>query len=515
MQISPLSRPYTPVSPEVETRRYRLGQIRDERRKRERERMLREAERRGDEIRAECQRLTGFIRNAWHVLEPAAPYVEGWAIEAMCEHLEAVHAVEILRLLMNVPPGMMKSLLTGVFFPAWEWGPKDMPHLRFLGTAHKETLAIRDNVKMRRLVESEWYRALWPDVRLVRDQNAKGRFENTKTGFRIASAFSAMTGERGDRVQLDDPHNVKGAESEAEREDTLFNFRETLPTRMNDHKRSAIIVIMQRLHEGDVSGEIIAQHPEYTKLILPMRFEPARRCTTSIGFTDPRTKEDELLFPERFGEEEVEQLEKDLAQYGTAGQLQQRPTPRQGGLFMVERIKIVKAPSARIVASVRYWDKAGTEGGGKYTAGVIVHRLADRSYLIGHAVRGQWSAGRREEMIKKYGTLDGPRVRQWVEQEPGSGGKESAESTIQNMAGLVVRADLVSGKGSKVARAEPLAVQIEGRNVAILEGEWNRDFIEELRLFPRGKYSDQCDSASGAFNKVALTGVDYDALARW
>ena len=151
-----------------------------------------------------CQRsLAEFAQQAWHVLEPSTPLKWGWCLDAICEHLEAVNSGQIKRLLMNVPPGSMKSLLTGVIFPAWEWARGEQEY-RYLGTAHNQTLAVRDNMKCRRLIQSEWYKSMFA-VELTSDQNAKTKFENSKTGFREAMSFTGMTGSRGDRVILDDP----------------------------------------------------------------------------------------------------------------------------------------------------------------------------------------------------------------------------------------------------------------------------------------------------------------------
>lgn len=274
--------------------------------------------------------LVDFAKMVWPLLEPATPLKWGWALDAICAHLEAVTRGEVLKLLMNVPPGTMKSLLTNVIWPAWEWGPAGKPHLRHIGTAHKQDLAIRDSLKCRRLIQSRWYQERWPTV-LASDQNAKTKFENDKTGFMEAMAFKSMTGSRGDRVRLDDPISADDANSEAELLAAELTFTEALPTRVNNDK-SAIVVIMQRLHEDDVSGLILEQDMGYVHLMLPMRFEADRRCETPI-FIDPREEDGELLFPERFDEDAVERLEKNMTQFAVAGQLQQRPEPRGGGII--------------------------------------------------------------------------------------------------------------------------------------------------------------------------------------
>lgn len=443
--------------------------------------------------------LAEFVKMAWHVLEPGTPYIHGWHIDAMCEHLEAVTNGEINRLLINVPPGTMKSMLTSVLWPAWEWGPADIPHLRIVGASHEQGLAIRDARKMRLLISSDWYQERWPTA-LVGDQNQKTKFENDSTGFRQACAVSSMTGNRGDRVIWDDPHSVEASLSEAHRETAIRVFQETLPTRLNNPEKSAIIIDMQRLHENDVSGYILENDFGYEHLMLPMEFEPDRKCVTSIGFEDPRKEVGELLFPERFPAEVVERDKRVMGAYATAGQLQQRPAPRTGGFFAWENLQIVAAPP-KLTQIVRYWDKAGTEGGGARTAGVKMGKGDDGCWYVLGVVKGQWAAPKREKTIRAVAEMDGKGVDIWIEREPGSGGKESAESTVKNLAGFKIRAEPVTG--SKEVRAEPYSVQVEAGNIKLVKGEWNHDFIEEHKTFPKGKFKDQIDAASGGFNKLA------------
>lgn len=448
-----------------------------------------------ERVRAERARrsLREFARQAWPLLEPQTPLKWGWAVDAVCEHLEAVTRGEIRRLLINVPPGTMKSLLTSVIWPAWEW--IGQPHLRYLGTAHKQDLAVRDNTKCRRLIQSDWFQRHWPTT-LTGDQNAKTKFENASTGFREAMAFASMTGSRGDRVILDDPHSVDDANSRVKLASDVLTFREALPSRVNN-ERSAIVIIMQRLAEGDVSDA--ALELGYDHLMIPMRYEGNSKFV--IG-SDPRTEDGELMFPERFSEDAVQELERSLGTYGAAGQLQQRPAPREGALFEWQKAEVVDAHPAILRQVIRYWDKAGTKDGGAYTAGVKMGLGSDGLFYVLDVIRGQWAAPERERVIKTTAGLDGQTTRIWIEQEPGSGGKESAESTIRNLAGYTIKAERPTG--DKVTRADPFAVQVEAGNVKILRGPWNKDYFDEMKVFPNGKYKDQIDASSGAFNKLAV-----------
>lgn len=446
-----------------------------------------------------CRRsLAYFARRAWPILEPATPLKWGWALDAICQHLEAVSHGEINRLLMNVPPGTMKSLLTGVIWPAWEWGPQGLQAHRFIATAHKQDLAVRDNMKCRRLIQSDWFQARWP-VALTSDQNAKTKFENGQTGFREAMAFASMTGARGDRVILDDPLSVDDANSHAALLAAERTFLEALPTRVNN-ERSAIVVIMQRLHERDTAGLILSKGLPYTHLMLPMRFEADRRCESGIGFTDPRETDGDLLFPERFPEPVVAELERTLGGYASAGQLQQRPAPREGGLFKRHWFEVVDAVPAG-ARRCRAWDLAATEGGGDWTAGVRV-AVADGVFYVEDVQRAQLSPGGVERLLTATASADGTGISIRLPQDPGAAGKTDAASKIKLLVGYDVRAKPVSG--SKEQRAAPAAAQVEAGNVKLLRGGWNDMFLDEISLFPGGAHDDQVDAFSDAVSELAL-----------
>jgi predicted phage terminase large subunit-like protein len=198
----------------------------------------------------------------------------------------------------------------------------------------------------------------------------------------------------------------------------------------------------------------------------------------------------------------LEDQEARMGQYGYAGQFGQNPVPPGGGMFKVDHFQIITQIPAeyRIISTIRYWDKAGTAGGGAFTAGVKMCRLTSNEWLVLDVKRGQWSSNERERIIKETAIADGVNTEIWMEQEPGSGGKESAEGTIRNLAGFVVKAECPTG--DKVNRADPYSVQVNIGAVYIFTGLWNKAFISEHRDFPFGKYKDQVDATAGAFNKL-------------
>jgi len=446
-----------------------------------------------------CKSLSEFTKRSWKHFDPQ-PYVHGWHMDALAEHLEACASGEITRLLINVPPGTSKSTATNVIFPSWLWGPYGWPEARFIGASYEQGLAIRDSRRNRQLIESEWFQERWP-LALATDQSEKKNFENTKQGFRQASAVKSMTGKRGDFVVWDDPLNPEQANSEVERDTANRVFAETLPSRLIDPQKSVIIIIMQRLHENDVSGYILSRDLGYEHLCLPMEFEPKRKCSTSIGFTDPRSTENELLFPERFPAEVVERDKKVMGSFAVAGQFQQRPVPREGGMFKHSWFNIVKAVPIG-TKFLRGWDlAASTKSNSPYTAGVKIGKTPEGRFVIADAKRERLDAGGVRRLIRNTAAQDGVSCLISVPQDPGQAGKAQAQDIVRDLAGFTARYSPESG--DKATRADPLAAQAEAGNVDLLEGEWNMTFLDEICAFPNGKYMDQVDAASRAFNELA------------
>lgn len=501
--------------------------------------------------KADCEAsLPFFIRRFWHVLEPARPVVWSWHLDVICEHLCAISRGEMIRLLINLPPGMMKSLVM-VFWTAWEWGPSNQAHIRVVNFSYSSSLTLRDNRRLRRLIGDPTYQKWWGDrVQVNPNLDSQVLFELRRTGFSLATSVGGVgTGERGDRIKVDDPHNVKTGESEAVRSTTVEWFSETLTTRMIDPSNSTIMVIMQRVHEKDVSGYILASDLGYEHLMLPMEFEPERRCYTSLkrGNAEPiyarylggrqmwlpegwrperasdlpllddyrkaetrevypqdiRTEEGELLAPGRFPPEVVERDKKALREYAVAGQFQQRPAPRGGLLFNRSAFRYTKVVPAGTIF-VRHWDLAATEekvmGRGARTAGVLLGYTPSKDYIIVDCDTVMERDPRPH--VRRVAEADKQRwgkVHISIPQDPGQGGKVTASDYVKMLNGYNVSAQPERG-GDKLDRAEPLAAQVEAGNVYILEGgSWIPGFLDEVSRFPTGSRKDIVDSMSGGY----------------
>lgn len=398
---------------------------------------------------------------------------------------------------MNVPPGSMKSLLSGVIWPAWEWGPRSLPHLRHLGTAHKQDLGVRDNMKCRRLIQSRWYQERWP-VNIVGDQNAKTKFENDATGFMEAMAFASMTGSRGDRVRLDDPHSVDDANSVAKLSADVTTFREALPSRVNNDK-SAIVIIMQRLNEADVSS--VAIELGYDHLCIPMRYEPGHSKSV-VGAPDPRKAEGELMFPERFPEEQVAELEATMGSYAVAGQLQQRPSPRGGGIIKEAWYRHYREspPLEWRAIYVDTAQKTGQEN--DYSVFQCWGRSTTGQAVLLDQERGKWEAPDllekgRNFWFKHKASHPAPLRAMKVED------KVSGTGLIQTLRREGVSIIPIQRNRDKVSRGHDAAPFIEAGNVLLPEWtDWLDGFTQESNSFPAGAHDDQLDPMFDAIADV-------------
>jgi phage terminase large subunit-like protein len=304
--------------------------------------------------------FAAFCKAAWHVIEPGKGLVWNWHMDIVCAHMQAVAEGKIRRLIVNVPPRSAKSNLISVLFNAWAWASN--PSKQFLTVSHEEGLAIRDAQRTRLLVRSDWYQARWGgSFSLAGDQNEKKFFQTSANGHRNAVGINAgVTGKGGDIILVDDPHSFKGATSTAERQTTLDAYDMAISTRLNSPSDGAIVVIMQRLNGADLTGHLLKGTEHWDVVILPMRYEGKRYSSPlGSGFDDPRAKDGELLMPERFPEETVEALELRLGD-GAAGQLQQRPVSRGGGVLKEKWWKVWDRPLPHCEHVFLSWDTAFT-----------------------------------------------------------------------------------------------------------------------------------------------------------
>lgn len=462
------------------------------------------------DIRTEKARrsLREYVRQAWHVAEPATPFVGGWHLDAITEYLEAVSRGEIRQLLINVPPRSTKSLQVAVFWPTWEWATH--PETRWLFSSYALSLSIRDSLKCRRLIESPWYQERWGSAyQLTGDQNVKSRYDNTRSGLRLSTSVdSGITGEGGTRLVVDDAHSVREAESEAVRESTLEWWDQVMSTRLDDPKTGSRVIVMQRVHEMDLAGHVLEQGG-WEHLMLPMEYEPKRQCVvhrTVAGkvieeHPDPRTIEGELLCPERFGAAEIAEYKANLGSRGYAGQMQQRPAPAGGGIIKTAWFQRRPLSTEKPLATYQFFDTAFTKNKtSDYSACGTVFEYPDR-WRLDDLWYGRLEFPELKREAKRLYERDRPHA---VIIETETSGtillQEWRRESRLPILGYNPQRD-----GDKVARAYAVTPLLEAGKVEIpIDAPWVDAFLHQCAIFPNGQHDDFVDVLTSALINLGV-----------
>ena len=486
--------------------------------------------------------LIDFFEAAWPHFDPA-PFVPGWHLGAIAEHLQAVAEGQIRRLLINVPPRHSKTLITSVAFPAWVWArcpdrdiPLIGPQVKFMCLSYGDDLAMDNATLARRLVSSEWYQQRWGDrVKIARDQDAKNKFDTTAGGTRISASFGAGVLGRGADIKIiDDPHKVDEAESELTRERVIRTYDGTLKSRVTDPRISAEITIMQRLHEADLSGHILDDE-DVVHLMLPAEYDPARHCVTVLGWEDPRTDEGDMLWPRRFGPDELAPFKRNP--YEWSGQWQQQPVPRGGGIIKRDWWQLWDGDVARKYGLDWFDDELNEDGsirerGNKeFPPFDLVIASLDTAYTTktendpsALTVWGGWhdKQGNRKWMLafaweerlelhtlvkKTAETCNKYKVDRLLIEA-----KASGHSVAQEIARLYGRekfgVQLIDPKQTdKVARAHSVVAMFAGNMVWAPETRWSDRVIDQCTSFPRASHDDLVDSVTQALRWLRDNGV--------
>lgn len=472
-----------------------------------------------DEARELERSLRAFVRAAWHVVWPATTYVHGWHIDAICDHLEAVSRGEIRRLQIWVPPGTMKSTLTSIMWPAWEWATR--PQLRYITASYDLDLAQDFAVKSRDLLRSAWYQTRWPHVLLKRDQDLKRSYANTAGGTRmVSSPSSTATGRHGDRILIDDPLNAREVASEAKLAEVADWHDGTLSTRFADPKTGVEVIIQQRLAERDLAGHVIAAAAhEWTVLCLPEEYEP-RHPYAWDG--DPRNVEGELLWPDRVGDPEHLARLLELGPHRAAGQLQQRPAAREGAIlkragwkFFPKRWLDDDEPGLPQFRSiVQSWDTAFKDKtSSDYVVGQVWGVAGADLYLL-RVTRDRLSLSLTKAAMREltsWTRARWPMLPERILIEKSANGVEIIEELKRELRGVTP----VVASVSKIARAEAAEPALAAGNVYVpgqaepddpsgynsaVTPAWAAQLIEEAATFPNGDHDDSVDAFTQAVN---------------
>ncbi len=437
--------------------------------------------------------LPEFIRQAWPVIEPGTQYVDGWHIHLIGEYLQAVNEGQIKRLIINIPPRFMKSIEATVCYPVWTW--IKAPEKRFIKVSYSDNLSRKHNVLARDIIRSPWYQANWGDRFCLKDDtNRQTEFKNDSHGMMYStSTGGSLTGEGGDVIIVDDPQNPLMANSETERQASINFFKNTLQTRLNDPKNGAIIIIMQRLHENDLTGYILSEQLGYDHICLPAIAEQRTVVTFPISGKEIIREEGDVLNPDRFGAEILDGLKKSMGSSQFAGQFQQTPAPAEGVIFKREWLgnffKPAGAPHQTIL--IQSWDMAFTKSEGSAKVAGFVMGRSGSSIYIHDLVNDKMSF---TESVAAVRTLSGkwPRARAKVVENKANG-PAIVDLLKKEIPGMVE----FNPKGSKEERAISVTPYFEAGNIWFPDPAthpWVEDLIRDLLIFPKGTYKDTVDA---------------------
>lgn len=467
--------------------------------------------------------LTGnlhqFVQIAWEHVEPNAPFVDGWHIGAQCEHYQAIEEGQIKWLLVNIPPGCSKSRISGVFWPIWAWLRK--PHLRWGHYSFDATNTLQQSRDSLALMNSLWFQERWGEkIKFPDREPAEGSYFNTEGGWRFANSVEGKaTGKHFHRQVIDDPIKPRDVTDVA-----LANTKKwlsgTMATRWaRGAEHTARAIVMQRLHEDDTSAQAIADG-RYVHLMLPMHFDPKRKCSIGVtGFEDPRTEEGELLCPDFMTPEVIKDLTKDLTEQEATAQLEQNPTGQTGVIFKDEYF--------------RYWLHEGSDAGARFdqqvpprgwillpkkmdliwqswdftfkdtkTADFVVGQVWGRKgpdFFLLYQVRDRMDFPASLTAIKATTKL-WPKARTKLVED-----KANGSAIISSLKSRMFGVEEVEPEGGKEARASAVAPLHKSGNVYYPDPdmpgfEWVKGHVAEMKAFPFGKYDDQVDCESQALN---------------
>ena len=457
-----------------------------------------------------------FVVQAWPVLEPSTRFLANWHIELVGAHLMAVTAGETSRLVINLPPRYMKSLLVSVFWPCWEW--IQAPETRWLFASYSESLSTKLSLDRRTLLQSPWYQARFGDrVQLTVDQNEKTEYRNRRGGVMVATSVGGTaTGKGGNRIVVDDPHNPLQAESDRQRQEGIDFFFGTLSTRLDDKRRGAIVVVGHRLHHRDLSAVCLERH--YTHLCLPAEAETAETIRFPRSRRVHRREVGALLWPEREGAAELAAQKVALGAHAYAGQYQQRPSPREGHLFQRAWWRYYDA-LPRLDRVAQSWDLAFKDGEDHdFVVGLVAGQRGADIYLLDRVkahLSFQRTCAAIHALVSRY-----PRTGA-VYIEDKANGPAVIDALQHQVPGLIA----VNPEGGKFSRAWACEPRVEAGNVYLPrstqpngtpmpERAWVEDFIEQLAIFPKGEHDDDVDAFTQLLVQWASpAGPPYDVDA--
>jgi predicted phage terminase large subunit-like protein len=442
--------------------------------------------------------LREFVLKAWKVIEPATPLQLNWHHELILEHLEAAFNRQVTRLVINIPPRELKSILSSVLWPDWCW--TRAPWTRWVFTSYSLSLSTEFSVKRRRILRDEWYQRHWGrSVKLADDQDLKTEFENLQTGKMTAtSTGGTLTGKGGDFIVMDDPQNPQMAESEAERKQTNDFYSNTLLSRLNDKRLGVIVLIQQRLHADDTTS-LVLKEGGWEHVCIQAMASQRKAYSFPVSNRVIELAEGDLIQSSRSGLAEFNQMRKAMGSRTHDAQYQQQPTAEQGNIFKRHWWRFYKDAPTKFDFVIQSWDltfKDTTDSA--YVSGQVWGVLGSNKYLLDEVHAKLDYPGTKRAMLSLRDKWPSTNVT-LIED------KANGPAIIADLKGTVPGLIAVTPNGDKVVRAVAVTSTVEAGDCWLPSPEsapWVTEFVSEVAAFPEAKLKDRVDAMSQALSRM-------------
>lgn len=458
-----------------------------------------------DLYRAPDISLREFVSKAWEIIDPANPLIPGWHVDYLCEYLELVTNGEIKKLLINIPPRNGKSNLVTIIWPVWSWIQR--PSLRWIFCSYSASLSTKHSVDRRNIIESDWFQKNWGGVvHLSDDQNQKQEYSNTARGHMIATSVGGtVTGKGGDVIVEDDMLNPQMAESEAERKASNSMHSHVLSNRLDNPKFGAKVLVEQRTHVDDVSGNILRKEQGWTHVKLPLMFEKKTIITFPQSKREVEMEDGDFLNPTRQGKPEFDDAKRTMGTRAFVAQYQQEPTAEEGNILKRGWWQYWRGSYRDLVLDhyIQSWDMNFKETKkGSYVVGQVWGRKGARYYLLDE-VRARMDFS---DTLAAFVNLSArwPMAIDKIVEDKANG--PAVESALKSRIDGII---LQQPYGGKVSRAQAVSPLVEAGNVFLpdpTENSWVADFIEECAAFKgvSGEVNDRVDAFSQALMRLRM-----------
>jgi len=438
--------------------------------------------------------ISAFIQKTFETINTETEYIHNWHIDLISTYLSEIYKGNIKRLIVNIPPRSLKSISISVAFPAWILGQN--PSARIIVASYSEVLSLKHSTDCRLVVSSDWYKEVFPNFQINPKQNEKYKFATTKNGYRFATSVGgSLTGEGGNYLIIDDPHNPQQIMSEKYRQKTLNWFSNTFSSRLNDKKKGVIIIVMQRLHPNDLTGYLLSKGENlWHHLSIPAIAEKNEKI--SIGGFRKCRKKGELLHSQRESKKEIERIKIEMGSYIFSAQYQQNPVSINAGMLKPKWIRRYKLNEIKPLKNITLSFDTAIKVGEKNDPTVCtVWSMKENNYYLVESYR-EWL---EYPSLKKF-AID--LIEKWNPDNILIEDKASGQSLIQDLKQEISHPVIgIKVSKDKITRFASISALIEaGRVFFPSDALWLADFENELYLFPNCEHDDQVDSLTQFLN---------------